>query len=40
MEQVRRNRMRVAGLLRIGVPTLQRKLQRYGLGTTGRRAAG
>jgi len=34
MEQVRRNRMR------IGVPTLQRKLQRYGLGTTGRRAAG
>ena len=40
MEHVRGNRARAAGLLRISVRTLQRKLHRYGLTTTGRRAAG
>jgi len=37
MEHVRGNRTRAAGMLRIGVRTLQRKLQRYGLTSTGRR---
>ena len=36
MEHVRGNRTRAAGLLRIGMRTLQR----YGLTATGRRAAG